>query len=220
MTRIRIALTAMMMVAAATLPARAQEPDTLSSGSDSVAAVLDSSSAAGLRPDSLTSVSRGPAAGSECNCPKEGRWDALNLEGSMDCKGAVALSKKLGEVRDDGVIFVMEDDCSRVFGDSMDGDEDVLMTRVEDGCGYEGTIEGEHEGVTMVIDLLWTVEDQGFIRGEMSSSTNMGPITCDLYRPYELTYDEPLSEKDYQKWLKRIEEKIQKLEEKRKGDGR
>ncbi|MEJ2337220.1 MAG: hypothetical protein P8Y26_16525 [Gemmatimonadales bacterium] len=99
----------------------------------------------------------------------------------MDCKGAVALSKKLGEVRDDGVIFVLEDDCSRVFGDSMDGDEDVLMTRVEEGCGYEGTIEGTHDGVTMVIDMLWTVEAQGFIRGEMSSSTDMGPISCDFF---------------------------------------
>ncbi|MEJ2343174.1 MAG: hypothetical protein P8Y10_13360, partial [Gemmatimonadales bacterium] len=30
-------------------------------------------------------------------------------------------------------------------------------------------------------------------------------------------YDEPLSEKDYQKWLERIQEKIEKLENKKKG---
>lgn len=213
MTRIRLALSTVIIVATATTPARAQESDSPRSEVDSVTSFSDSSASVS---DSLIPVSRGPGAGSACICPKEGRWDALNLEGSMDCKGAVALSKKLGEVRDDGVIFVLEDDCSRVFGDSMDGDEDVLMTRVEEGCGYEGTIEGTHDGVTMVIDMLWTVEAQGFIRGEMSSSTDMGPISCDFFRPYELTYDEPLSEKDYQKWLERIQEKIEKLEEKKR----
>jgi hypothetical protein len=122
----------MMSVAATTLPARAQESNSLSSGSDS-----------------LTLRSDGLGSGSECTFPKEGRWNVQNLEGSMDCKGAVALSKKLGPVRDDGVIFVMEDDCSSLFGDSMTkSEEDVLMTRPE-GCGYEGTIEGTHDGITM-----------------------------------------------------------------------
>ena len=105
----------------------------------------------------------------------------------------------------------MEDDCSRLFGDSTTKkEEDVLMTRV-DGCGYSGTIDGEEEGIDMVIDVVWTIENQERITGEMSSSTSQMGITCDLYRPFELTFDEALSENDYQKWEKRI---IKKMENK------
>jgi len=152
-------------------------------------------------------------SGSDCICPKEGRWNAQNLEGKMDCKGAFVLSRKLKPERDNGAIFVMEDDCSSLFGDSMTKDEeDVLMTRVE-GCRYEGTINGEEEGVRMVIDVVWTVENREFIKGEMSSSqAQLGVIECDLFRPFELTFDEALSEDQHHKWQKRIQEKIEQTQ--------
>jgi hypothetical protein len=147
---------------------------------------------------------------SDCICPKEGRWNVQNLEGAMDCRGAFVLNRKLKPVRDKGVILVMEDDCSRLFGDSTTKkEEDVLMTRV-DGCGYAGTIDGEEEGIDMVIDVIWTIENQQLIKGEMSSTTSQMGITCDLYRPFELTFDEALSENDYQKWEKRIIKKMEK----------
>jgi hypothetical protein len=79
-----------------------------------------------------------------------------NLEGTMDCRGAFVLNRKLKPVRDTGVILVMEDDCSRLFGYSTTKkkeEEDVLMTRV-DGCAYAGTIDGEEEEIAMVIDVV------------------------------------------------------------------
>ena len=104
------------------------------------------------RLDGADGVTIAGGARSACVCPRQGRWNAQNLEGKMECKGAFGVSRKLKPVKDNGVIFVMEDDCSRVFGDSMTKkEEDVLMIRDED-CTYRGIIEGEEGGVSMVID--------------------------------------------------------------------
>lgn len=150
-------------------------------------------------------------SGVECICPREGRWNAQNLEGKMDCKGAFVLNRKLEPVRDNGVILVMEDDCSRLFGDSTTKkEEDVLMTRV-DGCGYRGTIEGTEEGIDMVIDVIWTVESQERITGEMTSSTSQMGITCDLYRSFDLTFDKELGEDEHRKWEQRITKKMNQV---------
>ncbi len=149
--------------------------------------------------------------GAGCICPKEGSWNAQNLEGSMECRGAFALNRKLKPVRDNGIILVMEDDCSQLFGDSTTRDEeDTLMTRVED-CSYKGTFESEEEDVDMVIDVVWTIETEGRITGEMSSTTSQMGITCDYYRPFELTFDGPLSDKEYEKWEKRIRKKMSQM---------
>ena len=146
--------------------------------------------------------------GTACLCPKEGRWNAQNLEGSMKCTGAFGLNRKLKPVRDNGVILVMEEDCSQVFGDSTTKKEDdVLMTRTDD-CSYTGIFDGEEEGVDMVIDVVWTMESEERIRGEMRSTTSKMGMTCVLFRPFELTFDGPLSEADYQKWEKRIRKKM------------
>lgn len=147
-----------------------------------------------------------------CICPKEGRWNVQNLEGSMECTGTFGFDRKLKPVRDNGVILVMEDDCSQLFGDSTTKKEDdVLMSRV-DGCGYTGIFDGEEEGVDMVIDVVWTVESEERITGEMRSTTSQMGITCDLYRPFELTFDEPLSDAEYEKWEKRIRKKISQMQ--------
>jgi hypothetical protein len=50
----------------------------------------------------------------------------------MDCRGAFVLNRKLKPVKDNGVILVLEEDCSKIFGDSTTKkEEDMLMTRVE-----------------------------------------------------------------------------------------
>lgn len=164
--------------------------------------------------DGVTFLRQAPSA---CLCPREGRWNAQNLEGKMECSGAFSISRKLKPVKDNGVIFVMEEDCSRVFGDSMTKkEEDTLMIR-DDDCTFRGVIEGEEEGVSMVIDLTWVVEDPESIKGEMSADdAQMGVMTCDLYRPYELTYDRPLTEAEYQKWRQRVEKKVEELEKQQK----
>lgn len=147
-------------------------------------------------------------SGTEDLCPKEGRWNAQNLEGKMDCRGAFVMNRKLKPVRDNGVILVMEDDCSVLFGDSTTKkEEDALMTRVG-GNLYKGTIGGEEEGIEMVIEVFWTIVSRERITGEMTSSTSQMGMTCDLYRPFEMTFDEALSEGEYQKWEKRIRKKM------------
>ncbi len=147
----------------------------------------------------------------DCICPKEGNWNAQNLEGSMKCSGAFALNRKLKPVRDNGIILVMKDDCSQLFADSTTKkEEDALMTRVDD-CSYTGIFESEEEDVDMVIDVVWTIESDERITGEMSSTTSQMGITCDYYRPFELTFDGPLSDKEYEKWEKRIREKMSRM---------
>ena len=66
-------------------------------------------------------------------------------------------------------------------------------------------------------DLSWIVEDSESIKGEMSADdARMGVMTCDLYRPYELTYDRPLTEAEHRKWFKRVEKKVEELEKQQK----
>jgi hypothetical protein len=153
---------------------------------------------------------------SDCACPKEGRWKAQNLEGYMNCTGPFNIKRKLKPVKDQGTIWVLENDCSSVFGEaSQKKDEDSLMERVDGDCGFAGTIEGEEEGVDMVIDINWTLEDDEFIKGEMSSETSQMGITCEYYRPFEIAFDEALSEKEYAKLKPKMEKKLKKVRERK-----
>lgn len=53
----------------------------------------------------------------------------------------IDFKRKLGEVKDEGTIWVLENDCSSLFGEaSRKKDEDVLMERVEN-CEYAARTE-------------------------------------------------------------------------------
>jgi hypothetical protein len=156
-----------------------------------------------LRPES------GP--GSECVCPKEGRWKAQNLEGWMNCTGPVNIKRKLDEVKDKGTIWVLDNDCASLFAEaSRKRDEDVLMARTE-GCGYQGTINGEENGVNMVIEIVWTAESDTFIKGEMHSNPSLQGMLCEYYRPFELSFDEPIGANEYAKLKQQMEKKLDKV---------
>ena len=150
-------------------------------------------------------------SGSDCVCPKEGRWNVQNLEGWMDCTGPLNLKRKLKKVKDRGTIWVLEKDCSSLFGEaSKTKDEDVVMERVE-GCGYEGTINGDEDGIKMVIAVTWALEGDKFIKGEMHSNPSLQGMTCEYYRPFEITFDEALREDEYAKLKKKMEKKLEKI---------
>ena len=150
-------------------------------------------------------------SGSDCACPKEGRWKVQNLEGWMDCTGPINRKRKLKEVKDKGTIWVLEKDCSSLFGEaSKKKDEDVLMERVE-SCGYEGTINGEEDGIKMVIEVTWALEGDEFIKGEMHSNPSLQGMACEYYRPFEITFDEALGEDEYPKLKKKMEKKLEEL---------
>ena len=82
MNRQRIALLVILVIAWVGLPAAAQE----------------------------TIVQGRSVPGSECACPKEGHWKVQNLEGWMDCTGPIDFRRKLEEVKDEGTIWVLEED--------------------------------------------------------------------------------------------------------------
>lgn len=151
---------------------------------------------------------------SDCICPKEGRWKVQNLEGWMDCTGPINFKRKLKEVKDEGTIWILDKDCSSLFGEaSSKRDEDVLMKRVED-CRYEGTINGEEDGVNMVIEVTWVIESDERIRGEMHSNPSLQGMMCEYYRPFVITFEEPIPEKEYQKLREKMEKKLKKIREK------
>lgn len=148
---------------------------------------------------------------SSCICPKEGRWVGQNLEGWMDCTGPVNFKKTLGnEPRDKGTIWIVEDDCGSIFGEAKKKNrEDMLVHKVED-CSFFGTINGEEDGISMVIEVKWVAESDEFIRGEMHSNPSMQGMFCEYYRPYELFFEEPIREKDYEKDRGKMEKKLEK----------
>ena len=183
MNRQRIALLVILVIACVGLPAAAQE--TIAQG---------------------RSVS-----GSECACPKEGHWKVQNLEGWMDCTGPIDFRRKLEEVKDEGTIWVLEEDCSSLFGEaSMKKDEDVLMERVEN-CEYTGNINGEEDGVKMVIDVKWVFESEEFLKGEMHSNPSLQGMMCEYYRPFEISFDEAIQDDEYEKLKKKMEKKLEKI---------
>lgn len=154
-------------------------------------------------------------SGSDCNCPKEGRWKVQNLEGWMNCTGPMNLRRTLEKVKDKGTIWVLESDCSSVFGEaSKKKDEDLLMERVED-CKYEGKVNGDEDGIQMVIDVTWILENDELIKGEMHSKPSLQGMMCEYYRPFEITFDEPLGRDEYPKLKKKMEKKVKELRDKK-----
>ncbi len=150
-----------------------------------------------------------------CSCPKEGRWDVRNLEGWMDCTGPINFRNTLGDdPKDKGTIWVLENDCSSLFGEaSKRKDENVLLDKVED-CSFFGAINGEEDGIKMVLEVKWVADGDEFIRGEMHSNPSLQGMTCEYYRPFEITFREPIKEKDYEKAKKNMEKKLEKARQK------
>jgi hypothetical protein len=167
----------------------------------------------GLSAESKPTVEIRSESGSESEmvCLKEGRWKVQNLEGWMDCTGPVNFKRKLKEVKDKGTIWILEEDCSRLFGEASGrNDEDVLMKRVESNL-FQGTINGEEDGITMVIEVTWELHGDELIKGEMHSNPSLQGMMCEYYRPFTITWDSPIPAKDYEKLKKKMEKKLEKV---------
>ncbi len=145
-----------------------------------------------------------------CACPKEGNWNAQNLKGWMNCTGPVTIKQTLDPVKDKGTIWVLDEQCSSIFSEaSRKQDEDILMERKKDSCAWTGTVSGAANGVQMVIDVDWPTAGEKFIKGDMYSKPNFQGMTCEYYRPYEITFDDNIPEGEYAarraKMLKKLE---------------
>ena len=107
-------------------------------------------------------------SGSECVCPKPGRWLAKNGEGWFRCVGTFGFKRKLKkEDPNKGIIWILDEDCSSWFGEALEKKrDDVLMHRVE-GCGFQGTLWGEEEGMEMFMAMNATMHGDELITGEL-----------------------------------------------------
>lgn len=81
-------------------------------------------------------------------------------------------------------------------------------------CSFFGTINGEEDGIKMVLEVKWVADGDEFIRGEMHSNPSLQGMTCEYYRPFEITFREPFKEKDYEKAKKNMQKKLEKARQK------
>jgi hypothetical protein len=146
---------------------------------------------------------------SACICPRPGVWRVTNLEGWMECN-VMGIKRKLkGSDKNDGAIWILNDDCSTIFSEAYKKDhEDVLMDRGPD-CLFFGFAAGEEEGAEVLFDGAYKVETEEFITGEFYLEMSSMAMGCSGYRPFEINFLEPLSEKDYAKQEKRMQEKLE-----------
>ena len=157
-----------------------------------------------------------PPITTDCACPREGVWEVTNLEGWMDCSKPISFKKKLkGKDKNLGTIWILEEDCSRWFGETHERKkrEDLLLERVE-GCGYVGRSRAEQEGMRVVLDNSMTLEGFEFFTGEMYFRPEGGSMSCEGYRPFEMRWVEPIPADKEPKLRKQMERKLAEYMEK------
>ena len=133
--------------------------------------------------------SAGSAGRSACMCPKAGVWRVKNLDGWMECNVLNIKRKLKGSDKNDGAIWILNDDCSRIFSEAYERErEDVLMDRVEANCNFFGLTPGEEDGAKVIYDMAYKVENEEFITGEAYLDMSGMGTKCEGYRPFEITY--------------------------------
>lgn len=152
-------------------------------------------------------------ASAACACPKAGVWRATNLDGWMECN-ALNLKRPLrGKARNDGAIWILNDDCSTTFLQAYEKDhENVIMHRGRD-CMYFGFAPGEEDGAEVLFDGAYIVETEKHIAGEFFLEMSGDGINCSGYRPFEMDFLEPLDEKKYDKLEAKMQETLKEARE-------
>ncbi len=145
-----------------------------------------------------------------CACPKPGVWRVKNLDGWMECN-VLGIKRTLkGADKNDGAIWILNDDCSTIFSEAYEKDRaDVVMDRGRD-CLYFGVAPGEEDGAEVIFDGAYKLENEAFITGEYYMEMSAMGADCSGYRPFEIEYLEPLSEKKYDKLEKKMQKQLDK----------
>ena len=147
---------------------------------------------------------------SACTCPKAGVWRVTNLEGWMECKpfGIKRTDKRAD--KNDGAIWILNDDCSTIFSEAYEKQrEDVIMDRGRD-CLFFGAAPGEEDGAQVIFDGAYKVENEEFITGEYHMEMSSMGVNCTGFSPFEIEFLKPLSEKDYAKLEKKMQKELEK----------
>lgn len=152
---------------------------------------------------------------SACICPRAGVWTVKNLDGWMECN-VLGIKRTLkGAGKNDGAIWILNDDCSTIFSEAYEKErEDVIMDRGRD-CLYFGVAPGKEEGAEVIFDGAYKVETAEFITGEYYMEMSSVGADCSGYRPFEIEFQKPLSEKDYVKLEKKMQKQLDQAREKR-----
>ena len=187
-------------------PGNPEKAHTLTISENALGDHLDHGDRVGACDSEQVGEVRESGGSSACACPKPGVWRVKNLEGYMECN-LLGMKRKLkGADKNDGAIWILNDDCSTIFSEAYEKDrEDVIMERGRE-CLFFGVAPGEEEGVEVMFDGAYKVETEEFITGEYHMEMSSIGADCTGYRPFEIEFIEPLSEKDYAK----LEKKMQK----------
>ena len=145
-----------------------------------------------------------------CICPRAGVWRVTNLEGWMECKPFGIKRTDKREDKNDGAIWILNDDCSTIFSEAYEKQrEDVIMDRGRN-CLFFGTAPGEEEGVGVIFDGAYKVETEEFITGEYHMEMSSMGVNCTGYSPFLIDFLKPLSEKGYAKLEKTMQKELEK----------
>ena len=147
---------------------------------------------------------------SACTCPKAGVWRVTNLEGWMECSTLGIKRKDKRADKNDGAIWILNDDCSTIFSEAYEKQrEDVIMDRGRD-CLFFGSAPGEEDGAKVIFDGAYKVETEEFITGEYHMEMSSMGVNCTGYSPFQIEFLEPLKEKDYAKLEKQMQKELEK----------
>ena len=157
--------------------------------------------------DVRESGGRSPSA---CICPRAGVWRVTNHEGWMECKPFGIKRTDKREDKNDGAIWILNDDCSTIFSEAYEKQrEDVIMDRGR-SCLFFGTAPGEEDGAQVIFDGAYKVETEEFITGEYHMEMSSMGVNCTGYSPFQIDFLKPLSEKDYAKLEKTMQKELEK----------
>lgn len=149
------------------------------------------------------------ASTTACICPRPGIWEVTNREGWMECSMLGFKRKLKAKSRNEGAIWILNDDCSTIFSESYERErEDVLMDRGRE-CLFFGFSPGEEEGAEVLFDAAYRVESEVLISGEFYLDMSGMGNDCEGYRPFEAKFIEPLSEEDYARLESKMKPKVE-----------
>lgn len=145
-----------------------------------------------------------------CACPRAGVWRVKNLDGWMACN-VLGLKRTLkGADKNDGAIWILNDDCSTIFSEAYEKErEDVIMDRGRE-CLFFGTAPGEEQGAKVIFDGAYKVENEEFITGEYYMEMSAMGADCEGYSPFEIEFLKPLDETDYPKLEAKMQKELEK----------
>lgn len=128
----------------------------------------------------------------------------------MECEPFGIKRKDKRADKNDGAIWILNDDCSTIFSEAYEKQrEDVLMDRGRD-CLFFGTAPGEEDGAQVIFDGAYKVETEEFITGEYHMEMSAMGVQCTGFTPFEIDFVRPLSEKDYAKLEKTMQKELEK----------